>query len=372
MGVDKLNSDRGSSASGDPCHDGCGIMFLLHAGIRPAGRWSVALGLSVALASALSAQAPQDRGTIFGTVRDPVGRSAANVVVQAQGADGQVHRATSESTGKYTLAELPPGAYDLSVSVPGLKGFEQKNVRVPAAGTIVVDIKLEEGTQLSTLGEDPAGLAADRARHHPPAGPTPRTADGKPDLSGVWWSPVTTDPGKPEWLPPAEKVAAERAANNRIDSPPARCLPAGVLRRGPLIELVQSNAVVIEISDDDSPGFHHIYLKRQHPKEPDPLWYGDSIGRWEGDTLVVDRVNFIDDVWLDSDAHPHSDKLHVIERYRRPDLGHLEAEITVEDPAVLAKPWIFKRVSDLAPAEEIREFICNENNVDLPHLFGKQ
>jgi hypothetical protein len=348
------------------------VAILINSGIRLAVRWSVAFGLSVGLASALSAQAPQGGGSISGTVRDPIGKATANVVVQAQGADGQVHRATSDRTGKYTLANLPPGAYDLSVSVPGLKAFEQKSIRVPASGTIVVDIKLDEGTQLSTLGEDPAGLAADRARHHPPAGPTPRTADGKPDLSGVWWSPVITEPGKPEWLPQAQKIAAERAANNRKDSPPTRCLPGAVLRRGPVIEFVQSKAVVIEVSDDDSPGFHHIYLTRQHPKEPDPLWYGDSIGRWEGDTLVVDRVNFIEDVWLDSDAHPHSDKLHVIERYRRPDLGHLEAEITVEDPAVLAKPWTYKRVSDLAPEEEIREFMCNENNIDLPHLFGKE
>jgi hypothetical protein len=179
---------------------------------------------------------------------------------------------------------------------------------------------------------------------------------------------VTTEPGKPEWLPQAQKVAAERAANNRIDSPQVRCLPAGVLRRGPLIEFVQSKSVVIEMSDDDSPGFHHIYLGRQHPQEPDPLWYGDSIGRWDGDTLVVDRINFVDDVWLDADGHPHSEKLHIVERYRRPDLGHLEAEITVEDPAVLAKPWTFKRVSELAPTEEIREFMCNENNIDLQHL----
>ena len=95
------------------------------------------------------------------------------------------------------------------------------------------------------------------------------------------------------------------------------------------------------------------------------------MGRWDGDTLVVDRVNFVDEVWLDQEAHPHSEKLHVIERYRRPDLGHLEAQITVEDPGVLAKPWTFTRVAELAPTEEVREFICPENNSDLGHIFGK-
>jgi hypothetical protein len=330
-------------------------------------KWWLTVGI-VALASVLNAQTAQDRGAISGTVRQPLNVVAARVVVQARGADGQVHSATTDTAGKYTVGDLPAGSYEISVAVAGLKGFTQRDVRVTAGKTIVVDIKLEEGTQLSTLGEDPAGAVADRARHHPPAGPTPRTADGKPDLSGVWWSPVTTEPGKPEWLPQAQKVAAERTANNRIDSPQVRCLPSGLLRRGPLIEFVQSKAVIIEISDDDSPGFHHIYLNRQHPKEPDPLWYGDSVGRWDGDTLIVDRVNFIDDVWLDSDGHPHSDKLHVVERYRRPDLGHLEAQITVEDPSILAKPWTYTRVAELAPGEEVREFMCNENNIDLQHL----
>jgi carboxypeptidase family protein len=348
-------------------------MLVVHAGINKMGRLSLTLGISVALALPIGARAQQNRGTIAGTVVDPVGAAAAKVAVQARSADGvTVRRATSESTGKYALTDLPPGSYEISVAVPGLRAYEQRNVRVQAATTAVVDIHLQEGTQLSTLGEDPLGIAADRARHAPPGGPAPRTADGKPDLSGVWWSPVTAEPGKPEWLPSAQQIAAQRQANDRRDSPQVRCLPSGVLRRGPLIEFVQSKSLLIEISDDDSPGFHQIYLEgRGHPREPDPLWYGDSVGRWEGDTLIVDRVNFMDEVWLDQESHPHTDKLHVIERYRRPDLGHLEAEITVEDPGVLARPWTFKRVSELAPKEEIREFICDENNSDLPHLVSK-
>jgi hypothetical protein len=269
------------------------------------------------------------------------------------------------------VADLAPGAYDVSVAIPGVRAFEKKAVQVQAGGKPTeFAIELEEGTQLSTLGEDPRGFAADRARHKPPAGPTPRTADGKPDFSGVWWQPVVTEPGKPEWTPFAQQTAAERVANNRKDSPQVHCLPAGVLRRGPLVQFAQTKDFIVEITDDDSPGFHQIYLNRGHPAEPDFLWYGDSVGRWEGDTLVVDRVSFIEDVWLDGDAHPHSDKLHIIERYTRTDLGHLETQLTVEDPAVLAKPWTFKRVAELAPTESIREFIC-ENNSDLEHLVGK-
>jgi Carboxypeptidase regulatory-like domain len=314
-----------------------------------------------------------DKGAISGTVTDPAGAIVARATVQAKSVEtGNVYKAVSSGAGKYAVAELPAGQYDISVAVPGLRAYEQKNIRVQAAKESPVDIRLQEGTQLSSLGEDTAAIAADIRRHAPPSGPTPRTFDERPDLSGVWWTPVVVDPGKPEWLPFAQKTAAQRAENNRKDSPQARCLPSAVLRLGPLFEFVQSKSMAVLISDDDSPGFHQIYLDgRGHPADPDPAWYGHSIGRWEGDTLVVDRVNFHDAVWLDQDAHPHTEKLHVVERYRRPDLGHLEAEITVEDPGVLAKPWTFKRVSDLARNEEIREFMCTENNKDVSHMLGK-
>jgi hypothetical protein len=348
-------------------------MRVIHASLSTLRPVFLTLGISLVLPPAAGAQTSQDRGTIIGTVLDPVGVAAPKIAIAARSIDGQTVRlATSESTGRYTLADLPAGTYDISVNMTGLRAYERKNVRVEPASTAVVDIRLEEGTQLSTLGEDALGFEADRVRHAPPAGPAPRTADGKPDLSGVWWSPVTVLPGTPQWLPRAQQIARQRQADMLKDSPQSRCLPAAVLRRGPLVEFVQSKTILIEISDDDSPGFHQIYLAgHEHPQEPDLLWYGDSVGRWEGDTLIVDRVNFVGEVWLDQQAHPITDKLHVIERYRRPDLGHLEAEITVEDPGVLARPWTLKRVSELAPTEEIREFICNENNSDPPHLVGR-
>jgi hypothetical protein len=323
-------------------------------------------------ALALAAFGQGDKGSITGTVTDPFGRIARNATVQGKNAaSGAVSKATTSANGSYTLADLPAGSYDITVNVPGLRGFEKKALAVQAAKATAFDIRLQEGTQLSTLGEDTEAILADQKKHLPPAGAAPRTADGKPDLSGVWWSPVVTDPGKPEWTAYAVKIAQDRQSNNRKDSPQAHCLPSAVVRRGPLYEFVQSKDIIVEISDDDSPGFHQIYVGKSHPREPDPLWYGDSIARWEGDTLVIDRVNFEEGVWLDQDAHPHSDKLHVIERVRRPDLGHLETEITVEDPAVLAKPWTFKRTSDLAAGHTIREFMCTENNRDLEHLVGK-
>jgi Carboxypeptidase regulatory-like domain len=315
-----------------------------------------------------------DRGTIAGVVRDPWGVGLTEATVQAKNTQtGAMVKGVSGAGGKYTITDVAAGDYDVSVTVPAIRPFEKKGVAVTAAKTLELNIKLEETTQLSTLGEDSLGAIADRKRHNPPSGPAPRTVDGKPDLSGVWWSPTMVEPGKPEWLPGAQTVAKQRQDSNSLDSPQARCLPSPVTRLGPLFQFAQTKGFLVIISDDESPGFHQIHLDRStHPKELDTdLWYGDSIGHWEADTLVVDRVGFNERVWLDPGSHPHSDALHVIERYRRPDLGHLEKEVTVEDPGVLAKPWTFKAVADLAAGEEIREFICAENNRDVPHMVGK-
>lgn len=321
---------------------------------------------------AVTALAQSDKGSISGTVLDPFGKPSRLATVQAKNtATGTISKASAAANGSYKLADLAPGTYDISANAPGVRGVDKKGVVVQAAKVTPLDIRLEEGTQMSTLGEDGEAIVADQKKHAPPSGPTPRTIDGKPDFSGVWWSPVIVDPGKPEWTASAQQVAKERTENFRKDAPQARCLPGATLRRGPLYEFLQTKEMIVEISDDDSPGFHHIYFGRSHPKDPDILWYGDSVAQWDGDTLVVDRVNFEDAVWLDQDSHPHGPNLHIVERYRRPDLGHLETEITVEDPAVLAKPWTFKRVSELAAGHTIREFLCTENNRDVPHLVGK-
>jgi hypothetical protein len=329
--------------------------------------------LTVILSWAAIAQtATTPAGSISGTLFDSIGDPVDNNAVQAKNTEsGAVFKSTTSAAGKYTLADLPPGAYDVTAAAPGLRAFEKKGVAVQASQTASLDIRLGDTTQLNTLGEDRTHAIADSKRHRPPSGPTPRTFDGHPDLSGVWWRPQTVDPGKPEFLPAALAIQKQRTDTNGKDSPQAHCLPSGPLRNGPLWQFVQSKDYLVYISDDESPGFHQIYLDgRGHPADPNPAWYGHSIGRWDGDTLVVDRVAFDDRVYLDQESHPHSDKLHIVERYHRPDLGHLEIEITVDDPGVLAKPWTQKRVTDLAN-EEIFEFICTENNRDVSHLVGK-
>jgi len=328
--------------------------------------------LALCLIVPVIAQTTATTGGIAGTLFDSIGDPINHNQVQAENAETHaVFTATTSAAGKYTLGNLPPGKYFVVASAPGLAPFAMKGVIVKASLTLRFDIHLSDTTQLNTLGEDRLRITADSKRHTPPSGPAPRTPDGKPDLSGVWWNPDTVDPGKPEFLPAAISVQKQRLEANSKDSPQARCLPSAPLRNGPLWEFVQSKDFLVYISDDESPGFHQIYLDgRSHPADPNPAWYGHSIGHWDGDTLVVDRVGFDSRVWLDVESHPHSDKLHIIERYHRRDLGHLEIEITVDDPGVLAKPWTQKRIADLAH-DEIFEYICAENNRDVQHMVGK-
>jgi len=118
--------------------------------------------------------------------------------------------------------------------------------------------------------------------------------------------------------------------------------------------------------------YRQIFLnEHEHPKDLDPTWYGHSIGKWEGDELVVDTIGFNGKTWLDLAGHPTSDQLHVIERYSRPDFGHLKLVITIEDPVMYTKPWEVTEITPILQGEII-EYICNENNLDVPHLVGSK
>jgi hypothetical protein len=202
-----------------------------------------------------------------------------------------------------------------------------------------------------------------------PTGPTPRTTDGKPSLFGVWNSPNMGDMGSPLPLQPwAQKLAEERKKNNEIDDPEAKCLPGGVPRISPYpMKIVQTPGLIVMLFEGNVHSYRQFFLDgRGHDKNLDPSFMGESIAHWEGDTLVVDTVNFNDRTWLSSgSAAPHTDQLHVIERYRRPDLGHIEVQITLEDPGALTKPHTFMRSHTLDKGWEIHEYVCNDLVLDL-------
>jgi hypothetical protein len=316
----------------------------------------------------------QSTGAITGTVSDVDGMAVANAPVQVTNkSTNQILKAASSQMGGYTLAQLPPGTYDLSVTVLGFNPYVQQNVTVAAAQTVHIDVHLFD-YQFGTLG-DGREFRIDLLSAHPtPTGPAPRTQNGKPDLSGVWYAQRPVDPGKPEPLPWVEALLRERAENNSKDAPGAHCLPRGITNAGALFpyRLVQTPALLVMLFEDDIPSHRQVFLDgRSHPKDMDPKWMGHSVGHWEGDTLVIDTVGFDDRSWITAQGHPHTEKMHVVERFRRADLGHLEIEFTIDDPAAYAKPWIIKRVSDLDTNDEVGEYVCNENNKDAEHLVGK-
>jgi hypothetical protein len=317
----------------------------------------------------------EDSGSITGKISDTFADPVSGAAIQAKNAaTGAVYKTTSKGTGEYTLDGLPQGAYDLSVRAARMKNYLRPDVAVGSAQRMRMDVTLQDdGASLGTLGND--GFVQGR-RPEPPAGPTPRMADGKPDLSGFWVrAPVdpSTEAESAQLLDWAEAVVKERIENDRRDSPNARCLPSGPLQTAAQGKFVQTPTLLV-ILQEFLGGTRQVFLDgRSHPKDVDPTWIGHAIGQWEGDTLVIDTVGFNDKSWLSTVAnpYPHTEMLHVVERYRRPDLGHLDLEMTMEDPGTFKKPWVVKRTANLDPTDEIMEYICTENEKDLKHLPDK-
>jgi hypothetical protein len=212
--------------------------------------------------------------------------------------------------------------------------------------------------------------------------PTPRRADGKPDLSGVWHAANGRFIGNlagaagitAPFQPWAAAVYKERQENNGLDRPSGKCLPKSVPDGMTLppypFKIVQTPALTLmlyEIFVD----YRQIHTDgRTLPALREPSWFGYSVGRWEGDTFVVETVGITDRTWLDDSGYPHSDELHITERIRRSDFGHMEIEFTFDDPKTYTKPWTVKIPFELMPDTELLEYVC-ENEKDAPHMVGK-
>ena len=314
-------------------------------------------------------------GAITGVVTDQDGAAVSGAVMQAKDLKtGATYKATSSAAGAYAFEQLPAGSYEVSIPQLGLR-FRAQTVALQEGQPARLDIHVVDAS-LNTLGEDRGYFAGLNATHATPKGPAPRTPEGKPDFTGVWWNPRIIDGGAPVVLPWAAALMKERAANNAKDIPRGRCLPDAttLFARFGVNQVVQTPGLLVIIQEQDVPGYRQIFLDgRAHPKDMDPTWTGHSIGAWDGDTLVVDTIGFNDKSWLGdlpSMVTPHTEMLHLTTRLRRPDLGHLESEVTFDDPGVFAKPWTMKTISDLAQGEDVQEWICNENNQDLGHLVG--
>jgi len=208
-----------------------------------------------------------------------------------------------------------------------------------------------------------------------PSGPVPRMPDGKPDLSGIWGIANVGKPGEPQLTPAAAELFAKlRKERTASDEPSVHCLPHGPLWSGvgagiEPAKFVQAPNLLVILEQGNVRSYHQIFLDgRGHPKDLDPTWFGDSIGKWDGDTLVVDTIGYNDRVWMDSPGHPHTEQLHIVERYHRRDLGNLDIQVTVEDPGTLTKPWIISRGATLGSTELLEDICGEDGNQDLLHL----
>lgn len=237
-----------------------------------------------------------------------------------------------------------------------------------------------------------------------PAGPTPRQPDGKPDLVGIWNSPgpvgdlmqgmpeVPCDspgavpqaagrgrgrggaPATPvckEPIPLSEQGMKVFKAQLSKNDPEANCLPTGVPRMAPYPwRIVQDPKHIFFLFEGNIHSYRQIFMDgRKHSADPDPTWYGESIGSWDGDTLVVDTIGYNDKFWFDFAGHPHSEQLHTIERYTRTDSATLKIETQIIDPAMYTKPFTITFTARAQPGE-LTEYICQENQQDAQHLQG--
>jgi hypothetical protein len=231
--------------------------------------------------------------------------------------------------------------------------------------------------------------------------PAPRTADGKPDLSGVWnyagvlgfrGGPPPPAPGTPvqatfwnieagfkeglPFQPWAAELRRQRMANNSKDNPDAQCLPMGHMQmhtHSQPRKMLQTGDVIVILYEANA-GVRQIFLDGRPAPDNDPVpwWFGYSRGWWEGDTLVVETTNLKDDGWLDVNGAPLTSAGKIIERFRRPNLGTLEIDVTIDDPKAYTKPWTVRVNQRLLADTDLIEFICLENNQFNPVTGSRQ
>jgi hypothetical protein len=216
------------------------------------------------------------------------------------------------------------------------------------------------------------------------AAPAPRGADGHPDLSGLWnrISPkyarnIAADLKPGEIQPWAEALVQQRREDLGKDYMNVHCLPLGSgystaadSTGAEMMKIVQTPSLILILNPDLT--YRQIFLDaRSLEAAPNPSWMGYSVGHWDEDTLVVDSFGYNDRTWLDHDGHPHSEALRMTERYRRPNFGNLDLEVTFSDPAVYAQPWTVAVRAELAADTELLEWVCNEQRSTLDHWVGK-
>ena len=203
--------------------------------------------------------------------------------------------------------------------------------------------------------------------------PNVRLGEGGPPRYVTYLAADLPENGVP-LKPEARALIGQRFASFGKDIPFSRCLPAGVpmvtMFPAPL-KIVQNPGLTIVLYETGG-GFRQIFTDgRALPKDPNPAWNGYSVGHWEKDVFVVESSGFNAKTWIDAIGHPHGERLRLTERFRRRDFGHLELQVTIDDPEWSEKPWTVTVVMELNPDTELLEDVCLENERDAVHLVGR-
>jgi hypothetical protein len=234
------------------------------------------------------------------------------------------------------------------------------------------------GSTLGTVGSGIPGESSTPGSRNAPTGPAPRLPNGKPDFNGLWDHAYVPDMSLSARNPAQQKGAGPlpftpAGIENITSYDPEKdgdytgmCMPYGLTRsfNGPFPIQIMQTATHVAFLFELGNWFHVAPFKDAHSAEPNPAWFGESIARWDGETLVVDTIGFNGWSRLDTRGHPHSDKLHVVQTFRRHDAGHISYTVTVEDPVYYTKPWTNERTLTLTTGELI-EYSCQENNRSL-------
>lgn len=245
-------------------------------------------------------------------------------------------------------------------------------VALAAAASLAVSV----GAQISVPATPPPQTRAGGSiTTKAPNGPTPRKANGQPDLSGVWLRRagivnIEQLLPKGDVLPYRPETLKRMSLLKSQDDPQLKCLPVATPRSEPYPFRFVETPTHIFILMEAVHGYRQVFMDgRKHPSGDDLQlsWQGHSIGHWERDTLVVDTVGFNDLTWFDNYGHVHSDKMHVVERFTRADLGHLNVSMLVDDPGAYSRPFTLHYTAELMPNAELMEYIC-DNEQDAPNI----
>lgn len=319
----------------------------------------------------VAAVSQDSSGSISGTVYGPGGITVRDVPIQATNTvTGDFARTRSLDDGRFTLANLRSGLYKLRIRMPccAYQPYDSEDIEVMEGETRQFVVHLD--TLFNTVGDDPGIVAAAvRDRQEIPDLPVPRMAEGMPDLSGVWLVGEDPFPHDPAVQPWAAELFAERVANDFGDHPHTECLPGDppIPSGGaPTIAKFVQKSELLVILLEDAPGYRQVFLDgRSHPDDPNPSWMGHSIGYWDGDVLIIDTIGFNGRGWMN--GYPRTEDLHIVELYKRPEYGRIELEVTIVDPKVFNSPWTQRSSFDLAPQEEMIEYVCENNKWSQPY-----